>query len=87
MLQILVMMLKKQMLKINNKDFENKLYELGQLKNVNGNTWNDIATTLRFNFINEPFVNSITEDYCRKRFNLILRDRLNKDEISNQLDI
>ena len=75
------------MLKINNKDFENKLYELGQLKNVNGNTWNDIATTLRFNFINEPFVNSITEDYCRKRFNLILRDRLNKDEISNQLDI
>ena len=56
------------MIKINNKNFEHRLYELGWSKDDDNTTWNDIASILYNEFRNEDWRLSITGDYCRKRF-------------------
>lgn len=59
------------MIKINNKDFDKRLLELGNSKLVNLRTWREIAEILANEFCCD---NDLTEDYCRKRYSRLLKD-------------
>lgn len=59
------------MIKISNKDFDKRLLELGNLKFSDMRTWRDIAEILSEEF---SYDCGLTDDYCRKRYNRLLKD-------------
>lgn len=67
------------MSKINNKDFDKRLYELGKEKDIRDYTWQDISDLLQVEFCSESFCRYITSDYCRRRFNYYLNNNEDKE--------
>jgi hypothetical protein len=62
------------MIKINNKDFDKRLLDLGNSKLVDLRTWREIAEILANEFM---YDSGLTEDYCRKRYNKLLKGVFN----------
>lgn len=59
-------------MKINNSDFDNRLYELGLSKLSKKLTWADIADILFSEYSWHDFSSCITKDFCRKRYYKLL---------------
>ncbi|MBO7696651.1 MAG: hypothetical protein J6T10_28825 [Methanobrevibacter sp.] len=74
------------MIKINNKDFDKRLLELGNLKFSDLRTWREIAEILSEEF---NYDSGLTDDYCRKRYNRLLKDAFDsiKDTPVSTIDI
>lgn len=56
------------MLKIDDKFFDERLYDLGRLKNINGFSWQEISDKLINEFWDKDYCNNISKDFCRKRY-------------------
>ncbi len=70
------------MLKIDDKNFDERLYDLGRLKDVNGFTWQEIADKLINEFWDKDYCEHISKDFCRKHYHYILNRRDNNVEKS-----
>lgn len=64
-------------MRINNSDFDNRLYELGLSKLSKKMTWADIADILFNEYSWHDFSSYITKDFCRKRYYKLLNKNNN----------